>query len=272
MKCGNNSRIPAAAAALSLFLVFAGCGHEQSGSAPRRVRPEFPGSELELLERRAGEPGGQEAEQPARVTASNDYTLTPGDVVDVKFFYTPELNETQPVRPDGRISLQMAGEVTAAGKTPARLREELTALYSRQLKNPEIAVVVRSFTNRRVFVGGQVMLPGVIEMPDKMTALEAVMQAGGFDFREAEAGSVVVIRHRDDTRYGYLLDMKPSLKGREAPPFYLEPQDIIFVPRTKIAKVNQWVDQHINKLIPQTGFFIGHTRGRTTLGLDTSAR
>ena len=269
----GNSTARAALAALCLLAFFAGCGSERSSFAPQRGGLEPAETELELLEQR--QTRRQNAEQPAAPGAPHtggDYRLSPGDTVEVKFFYTPELNETQPVRPDGKISLQIIGDVQAAGKSTAQLRAELIGLYSHELKDPEISVVTRSFTNRRVLVGGQVMLPGVIEMPDKLTALEAVMQAGGFDFREAETGSVVVIRHRDDRRYGYLLDMRPDLEGRQATAFFLEPQDIVFVPRTKIAKVNQWIDQHLNRIIPQPGFFVSQTRGRTTVGIDTSAR
>lgn len=201
-----------------------------------------------------------------------DYKFAPGDSVEIKFFYTPELNEIQTIRPEGKISLQMVGEVTAAGKTPAQLREALINLYSKQLQNPEISVAVKTFYNRRVYVGGQVMRPGVIAMPGRLTALEAVMEAGGLDFREADVHNIVVIRHSTDKRYGYLLDIDPALNGKETVPFFLEPQDIVFVPRTKIAKLNQWLDQHVNKIIPQTGFFFARTYGNTTVGIDTSAR
>ena len=196
--------------------------------------------------------------------------LAPGDVVEVKFFYTPQLNETQTVRPDGKIMLLLVGEIEVQGKTPAELRSELVKRCTPLLeKGPEVAVIVRSFFNRRVFVGGQVMTPGVVEMPGKLTVLGAIMQAGGFDMREAEVRNVVVIRHRDAQRYGYSLNLKPALTGDETQSFFLEPQDIVYVPRTQIAKVNQWVDQNINKIIPKTGFIIRRTSGKTTIGIGT---
>jgi polysaccharide export outer membrane protein len=133
----------------------------------------------------------------------------------------------------------------------------------------EVAVIVRSFQNRRVFVGGQVMSPGVVEIPGKLTVLEAVMQAGGFDMREAEIRNIIVIRHKKDKRYGYSLNLKPMMTGGEIQPFFLEPQDIVYVPRTEIAKAGQWVDQHINRLIPQTGFFFTRVSGNTTIGYRT---
>jgi len=192
--------------------------------------------------------------------------LVPGDVIEVKFFYTPELDVTQTVRPDGKIALQLIGEVKAQGKTPAELRDELLKLFTPHLKASEITVIVRSFRDRRVFVGGQVMTPGIVEMPGKMTLLEAIMEVGGFDLRQAEVRNVVVIRHKGGQRYGHALNLKASLAGEETQPFFLEPKDIVYVPRTKIARVNQWIDQHISKLIPRTGFVYTVPMGRGTIG------
>lgn len=215
---------------------------------------------------------GADIQTTAQNPAAKEYVLSPGDTIDVKFFYTPDLNETQDVRPDGKIALQIIGEVTAADKTPVQLCGLLKRLYASHLKDPEISVVVRSFSDHRVFVGGQVMEPGTLEMSGRMTALDAIIQAGGMNYKEAAIRNVVVIRHYQGNRYGYLLDMEPILQGRESRPFFLEPKDIVYVPRTEIAKVNQWIDQYINKIIPQTGFVFSHRSGNTTIGLDTSGR
>gem|GEM_PF-742968 len=205
----------------------------------------------------------------SRAAARQRVTLQPGDVIQVKFFYTPELDVTQMVRPDGRIALQLIGEVSVEGRTPAEVRQGLLRLYESHLKNPEISVVVESFHNQRVFVGGAVLKPGIIEIPARTTVLEAIMQAGGFNLLEAEVRNVVVIRHKDGQRYAYKLDLKDAIKGEETEPFFLEPQDIVYVPRTKIFEVDQWVDQHINKLIPDTGFNFRITRGNSTIGIGS---
>jgi protein involved in polysaccharide export with SLBB domain len=197
-------------------------------------------------------------------------TLGPGDMIDVKFFYNPELNESQTVRPDGKISLQLVGEVSVYGKTPAELRQELMMLYKPELKRTEIAVIVRSFYDRRVFVGGEVKTPGLIPMPGPLTALEAIMQAGGFDPRTARVSNVVIIRDKDGKRYGGTLDFGKTLNGKEIQPFYLEPNDIVYVPRTTIVKVNQWIDQYINKIVPRTGLTVSYPLGAGTIGIDTS--
>jgi len=199
-------------------------------------------------------------------------TLSAGDEVEVRFYYTPELNVTQSVRPDGKISLELIAEVEAQGKTTAELRAELLELYRPHLKDPEVTVVARSLYNRRVYVGGQVMSPGIVEIPGHATVLAAIMEAGGFNMQEAAVQDVIVIRHEGGRRYGYSVDLRPALEGRETEPFYLQPTDIIHVPRTQIAKIGQWIDQHVNKIVPRTGFFMSRSMGSTTVGLDTSTR
>jgi polysaccharide export outer membrane protein len=196
--------------------------------------------------------------------------LGPGDGIDIKFFYNPELNDSQTIRPDGKIALQLVGEVTAQGKSPAELRDDLRRLYASELKNPEVTVILKTQVDRRVYVGGEVKTPGLLPLPGRLTALEAIMQAGGFDPRTACVKNVVIIRHKDDKRYGLALDFEEALRGKEGKPFYLEPNDIVYVPRTTIAKINQWIDQYINKIVPRTGLNLFYPLGAGTIGLDTS--
>jgi len=199
-------------------------------------------------------------------TTSSGVVLKSGDEIEVKFYYTPELDITQTVRPDGKISLQLIGEIDVRGKSPSGLRKELLKLYMPHLKKPEIAVIVRFMVSRRVYVGGQVITPGVIDMPAEIDVLEAIMESGGFILPEAEFKNVIVIRHLDGQRYAYSVDLGDALKGKGSQPFYLQPQDIVYVPRTKITRAGQWVDQHINKILPEIGLYLTQTRGDTTIG------
>ena len=142
---------------------------------------------------------------------SHDVILAPGDEVEVKFYYTPELDVRQVVRPDGNLSLLLIGEVKAEGKTPGLLTDELVRRYRPHLKEPHVAVIVRSLYNRRVYVSGQVTNPGVFEMPARMTLMEAVMGAGGFSPMEADIKHVIVIRQKGGIRCACKIDMGPSL-------------------------------------------------------------
>ena len=93
--------------------------------------------------------------------APKEYIIEVGDTLDIKFMYNAELNELAvPVRPDGRISLQLAHDVPAAGLTPTQLRNVLNEKYAAELKKPEIAVIVRSFGGQKIFVDGEVNYSG----------------------------------------------------------------------------------------------------------------
>jgi polysaccharide export outer membrane protein len=180
-----------------------------------------------------------------------DQILSPGDVIDIKFLYNPELNDTQRVRPDGNITLQMIGEVKAAGKGPEALQEELNKLYDQELRKPSVTVTAKALRNNKVYVGGEVNKPGDVELLGSLTALEAIGQAGGFKTDTALQKSVVIVRSRNGKHYGTVIDLQEALSGKEVKPFYLRTGDVVYVPQTNIAKVNQWVDQHINKILPR---------------------
>ncbi|GBC63777.1 sugar transporter [Desulfonema ishimotonii] len=176
--------------------------------------------------------------------------LEPGDEIDVKFQFWPELNEVQKIQPDGNISLQLVGNVLAAGLTPEQLTLYLEALYQSKIRKPVITVIVRNFANRNIYVGGEVRKPGVIPLRHRMSVLEAIMTAGGFDKLSARIENIIVVRHVKGRRYTTLLNLKEELENPESTPFYLISKDIVYVPRTRIDKANQWVDQYISKMIP----------------------
>lgn len=180
-------------------------------------------------------------------------TLQPGDVLQVKFLYWPELNEEkQSIRPDGKISLQLVGDVQAQGRTPDELRTDLLALYKDKLIDPEISVVVGSLDSNRVYVAGEVLAPGLLIINGRLTALEAIMQAGGPKKDSGKMNSVVVIRQRDGKQYGTTLDLRNALESADSDPFVLEPYDIVFVPQTNIDKVDQFVEQYVNRIVPRS--------------------
>ncbi len=202
------------------------------------------------------------SEQAPPAPPIRQITFRPGDVLEFKFFYTPELNDVQTIRPDGRVHLQLVGDVDASGRTPEELSTQIEQRYAGVLKNPKVAVVSRSLPGQRVYVAGEVNAPGPVDMPGPMTALEAVMFAGGFKSDTSEPASVIVIRDMGDgKRLGIGLDLQKSLKGEYFDNFTLAPRDIIFVPKSFIAQLDQWVDQYINKLIPQTGFSYSSSTG-----------
>jgi protein involved in polysaccharide export with SLBB domain len=186
------------------------------------------------------------------------YLIQPGDALDIKFFYNPELNETVTVRPDGFISLQLVNEVKAAGLQPSQLNETLTHLYARELKKPVITVIVKTFAGQRVYVGGEVGQQGLLTMPAGLTALQAVMQAGGFK-NTAQPSETLVIRKGPDNRpVPVRVDLNTMLSGSTAgQDFRLQPDDVVYVPKSQIAQANLFVKQYIEELFLFRGVSLG---------------
>jgi len=199
-------------------------------------------------------------------------TLRPGDKLEIKFYSTPELNDSQQIRPDGKITLQIVGDVQAAGRTPGELSSDLQTAFVNQLKYPQVTVILREIYQRRVYIVGEVERPGLVELPGEMSVLEAVMASGGFNMTTAEVSSVIVMRHDSaGNRVGYKVDLRDAIAGGTTANFMLAPQDIIFVPRTSIVNINNFLDQYVKGIIPQTGFTYSRGVGDSgTIGIDTS--
>jgi protein involved in polysaccharide export with SLBB domain len=195
--------------------------------------------------------------QPSAAPAG-PYTIKPGDTLDIKFFYNPELNETVQVRPDGFISLQLVDEVKAADLEPRELNKKLVDLYSRELKKPVVTVIVKSFDSQRVYVGGEVNQQGLVTMPAGLTALQAVMQSGGFR-NTAQPSETLVIRKGPDRRpVPIRVDLSALIDGdQNGSDFRLQPEDIVYVPKSAIAKANQFVNQYVEQLLLFRGVSFG---------------
>ncbi len=168
---------------------------------------------------------------PAKPTtnATEVITLREGDVLKISFPGSANLNTTQPIRRDGMISMPLVGEVKAVGKTPAELEKDLIDLYSTQLVSKQVVVEVQS-SSFPVYVSGSVLHPGKIMSDHPITALEAIMEAGGFDYATANMKGVEVIRQEGDHPRKFTLNLKLVMEGKRGEPFYLKPADIVYVP------------------------------------------
>jgi len=183
------------------------------------------------------------------------YLLQPGDNLDIKFYYNPELNENVTIRPDGKISLQIIDELQAAGLTPVQLDESLTRAYSSQLKQPKIAVMVKAFGGQRIYVGGEVKLPQVLTVIGQIDALQAIFNTGGFT-KDAKLSSVMIIsKGKDNQPIARKVDLKKVLNGQSAgEDFTLRPFDMVYVPKTELASADEFMT-HIYNFIPRNIHF-----------------
>lgn len=261
------------------------------------------------------------------------YRLQPGDELKIQVFQIEQLTAAARVQPDGKIQVQLLGELQAEGKTVSELRRELTNGYSGQFRNPRVSVSITKFGNMGVYVTGEVAHPGTVEMsagltvvqsivalggllpnarthevlvlrdldsqtPTVMrvnagevlaglkqdselkpgdvvyvpraelkvyvagevaqpglltmhpaaTALAAVMQSGGFTERASRKSAVLLRDNKNGGARVIPLELEKGLEGDTS--LRLEPYDVVFVPKSGIAKVNQAVDQYFRKMLP----------------------
>lgn len=202
LRIGAAARSAAALCACAGLL--AGCGTMPAG-APVPVQP-----------------GMQEAR-------STPIVLREGDTLKITFPGSPNLDTVQPIRRDGKLNLPLIGEIEAVGLTPAALQEKLVQAYASQISSKEIIVQVQSSTFP-VFVSGSVLHPGKVLSDHPITALDAVMEAGGFNYDTADMRHVKIDRNLNGVMQHYTVDLKALLVGRDTKSFYLQPGDIIYVP------------------------------------------
>jgi protein involved in polysaccharide export with SLBB domain len=191
------------------------------------------------------------------------YRLYPGDEVEVTIPSAPELNKLVTVQPDGRISLPLISPVMVADRTILEARTELTEAYADQLLRPEVGLSVKA-APLKVFVGGEVGNPGVIDMVGDADALRAVVQAGGFK-PSGDVKRVIVLRRGPDGR-GMMrtVNLSRGLRRGDVDLVPLRRFDIVYVPRSGVASAGIFVTQYIRDLIPAT-FGFSYALGERTL-------
>jgi polysaccharide export outer membrane protein len=166
---------------------------------------------------------------PSPVTS--DYALGIDDIISVSVWKEPELSKVVPVRPDGKITLPLVGDIQAAGKTTSKLQQELHESLAAYVATPEVTVIVQEVRSRKFNIVGEVARPGSYPLSEAMTVLDAIAQAGGLGIY-AKSNSIYVLRPRSD---GSSLQLpfryKDVLKGSNLTHnIRLEPHDTIVVP------------------------------------------
>jgi len=181
---------------------------------------------------------------PPRLTTVTEerYRLQPGDVLEVQFRYSPEFNQTLTVQPDGYITLEIAGDLKVAGFTIDQTREAILRQARTRLQDPVATVLLKEFQRPYFVVSGEVSQPGKIEMRERVTAIQAIMLAGGMK-ETAKSSQVVVFRKiNSDTAEVKLLNLKSIKKTSDLEnDLTLQAGDMVYVPRDKISKVERFM-------------------------------
>ena len=140
-----------------------------------------------------------------------------------------DLGATVPVRPDGKISIPLIGEMPASGKTAKQLQQEITVKYTEYIAKPAVTVVVKEVNSPKVSVLGEVKNPGVYKIKDRATLLDAIAMAGGLT-EYAKKDKITVIRvDASGEQHRLKVNLDDQIKGRRTDPFYVLPYDKIYI-------------------------------------------
>jgi protein involved in polysaccharide export with SLBB domain len=238
----RRSRFVTSSLSLLFALFFVGCAAGASNNrelkSPRATAPLSP----------------EQCEANAAIQAAADkddsYRIEPGDELDISFYLNPEFNDSVTVRPDGKITLRLIGEVQAAGLTPGRLAAQIDKDYSSELRDPGAAVRVKNMPYRQVYVEGEVTKAGAVGLAPGMTALQAIAGAGGLT-PDANSKALLIRRDACGVAQGSEIDLDTATNSpAQGEDVALMPQDILVVPRSGIAKLNLVMDQYVRKMLP----------------------
>jgi polysaccharide export outer membrane protein len=223
--------LPGIAALVLLAVCTAACGHRQPAPPP------------------SAEPVAALL-PPGPPEIGPTYQIGMGDELDVKFLYQPEQSVHVPVRPDGRISLPVSGELDVVGLTPMELQDLIVKRSSARLRNPEVTVVVTKLGEQRVYIGGEVRTPGFVTLRPGMTPLQAVLQSGGFK-KTAKLDSVLLLTPGSSGQFSAArIDMQQVVEDGVPERVRLHANAVVYVPPTWVSDADDVVDQYVRGLFP----------------------
>jgi len=160
----------------------------------------------------------------------SEYRIGREDVLEVSVWHSEDLSRTLPVRPDGKISLPLLGEIMAQGKTGPELAAEIQQKLVPYVENPKVAVIVREVNAPRFHVIGEVQKPGTYPLRGNVTILQALAAAGGFNPFADQNGIVIVRQQEGQATQRYTIRYSDLVGGVKGDAIYLDAGDTIYVP------------------------------------------
>jgi protein involved in polysaccharide export with SLBB domain len=164
---------------------------------------------------------------PDQPIATTPVTLSPGDVIKLTFPGATDLNQSQKIRADGKVSLPLVGEVTAAGKMLMDFQNELTALYKPQLRNSDVIVSLEK-GEATVVVSGYVNKPGKFTFDRPTTVFQAIMEAGGVN-EYGSLSNVHLVRIINGEQHTQVLNIRDAMSGKTTKVNYVKDGDVVYV-------------------------------------------
>lgn len=161
--------------------------------------------------------------------AGPDYKIGADDTLNISVWKEPDLTETLPVRPDGKISLPLLGDITAAGLTPSQLADAIGTKLKKYMSDPRVTVIVTAMNSQRIYVLGEVLHSGTMTLQPNMTVLQALASAGFSQF--ANTKGIYVLRSENGKQQKIAVNYRALLKGASVDQnLVLRPGDTVVVP------------------------------------------
>jgi polysaccharide export outer membrane protein len=174
------------------------------------------------------------AQAPPPQQQDKDYVIGPEDILDIQVWGNKDLNQVVFVRPDGRTSLPLVGEIGVSGKTVQQLQDHLTNVYEKTVKGAVVTVIVKEIRSRPVYFVGGFGKPGVMQLTRELTLLQAISVVGGvLPNSDAEKGFVLRGDRRIPIDFNRLVQ-----RGDLSQNPRLEPGDSVVVPLADAVYVN----------------------------------
>jgi polysaccharide biosynthesis/export protein len=186
-------------------------------------------------------PGAQGTE------ARGEYTIGQGDIIHLSVWQNPDLEQETVVRPDGKISVPLVGDIPAVGLTLTQLDDSITRQLREFIRRPEVSLSISKLGGNKVLVLGAVNAPGVYSVNGQKSVLEAISLAQGFH-KDAAPTSVILIRGGLRSPVPQRLNLAKALRGMPRENTTLLPEDVIYVPRKFIADVNYVLSQILDPI------------------------
>ena len=170
------------------------------------------------------------------------YRLQPSDVLELRYRYTPEFNETVTIQPDGFAALSLVGALKLEGLSLDEARQKITEAANSRLRDPELSLILKDFQKPYFVVAGQVGHPGRFEMRGRVTAVEAITVAGGFTEKSKHSQVILYRRIGSNVAEAKLLNMKRIMtaSGLTEDP-ELRPGDLLVVPQNVTSTIERFV-------------------------------
>src|SRR6478672_5203546 len=178
------------------------------------------------------EPNKDKSEDPARAQAqavAPDYVIGANDMLHISVWKEPDLTESLPVRPDGKISMPLLNDVAASGLTPSQLADSITVKLKKYIADPRVTVVVTAMNSQKIYILGEVLHPGATPLQPNMTVLQALASSGFSQF--ANTKGIYILRTENGKQQKVPVHYRELLKGEGINQnIVLRPGDTIVVP------------------------------------------